>query len=288
MENFPEEGPKTGLIPQKKKKVFCLKPLTFCFITIFAVIALSLAVFLSLPPEDDMPSGDVDPSSINITFPTAAPSYAPPSAAPSTSQPTGATCNDGAKDSDQTDLDCGGEVCSPCGDGLMCLLDRDCRSTSCNTATLTCDETITRSPSAAPTSAPTRCQAGLAISCANFITSHAILWIHNTKTTWDENDAMNNNAYIKKVDEISPGMVLGSAIKFQMQIPPGEYGVMLIDDENHNGELDTNFIGLPTEGVGASRGAAGGPFGGPKWDDAKFTIECGGEATLIPVELWKA
>jgi len=99
---------------------------------------------------------------------------------------------------------------------------------------------------------------------------------------------MNNNAYIKKVDEISPGMVLGSAIKFQMQIPPGEYGVMLIDDENHNGELDTNFIGLPTEGVGASRGAAGGPFGGPKWDDAKFTIECGGEATLIPVELWKA
>ena len=50
---------------------------------------------------------------------------------------------------------------------------------------------------------------------------------------------------------------------------PGTYAIAFIHDENENGKLDTNFLGMPSEGVGASNDAKA-TFGQPKWDDAKF------------------
>ena len=38
-------------------------------------------------------------------------------------------------------------------------------------------------------------------------------------------------------------------------IEPGTYAVSLFHDENSNGKLDTNFLGIPREGVGASNDA---------------------------------
>jgi uncharacterized protein (DUF2141 family) len=35
-------------------------------------------------------------------------------------------------------------------------------------------------------------------------------------------------------------------------LPPGSYAVGLFHDENDNGRLDKNFLGIPTEGVGLS------------------------------------
>lgn len=35
-------------------------------------------------------------------------------------------------------------------------------------------------------------------------------------------------------------------------LPPGTYAVGVIDDENDNGKLDTNFLGIPKEGFGFS------------------------------------
>lgn len=51
----------------------------------------------------------------------------------------------------------------------------------------------------------------------------------------------------------------------------GTYAVALFHDENGNGQLDTNFIGIPSEGVGASNNRR--PLvGPPSWDDAKFRL----------------
>ena len=36
-------------------------------------------------------------------------------------------------------------------------------------------------------------------------------------------------------------------------IPPGTYAIAVIHDENMNGKLDTNRLGIPTEGYGFSR-----------------------------------
>ncbi len=50
-------------------------------------------------------------------------------------------------------------------------------------------------------------------------------------------------------------------------IRPGTYAVSVFHDENSNGRLDTNFLGIPREGVGASNNAKD-HFGPPKFHDA--------------------
>ena len=52
-------------------------------------------------------------------------------------------------------------------------------------------------------------------------------------------------------------------------VAPGTYAVSVFHDENSNGRLDTNFMGIPREGVGASNDARG-HFGPPKFDAAAF------------------
>lgn len=48
-------------------------------------------------------------------------------------------------------------------------------------------------------------------------------------------------------DNIDHGRLEGN-----FRIDPGTYGITLIDDENHNGKIDRNIIGLPREGFGFS------------------------------------
>jgi uncharacterized protein (DUF2141 family) len=52
-------------------------------------------------------------------------------------------------------------------------------------------------------------------------------------------------------------------------LQPGTYAVALFHDENSNGKLDTNFMGVPREGTGASNNAKG-HLGPPKFSDAAF------------------
>jgi uncharacterized protein (DUF2141 family) len=54
-------------------------------------------------------------------------------------------------------------------------------------------------------------------------------------------------------------------------VAPGTYAVALFHDENGDGKLDTNFVGIPREGVGVSNNKLRS-FGPPSWDDAKFTL----------------
>lgn len=68
----------------------------------------------------------------------------------------------------------------------------------------------------------------------------------------------------------------GKAIAEFNDLPLGEYAISVIHDENNNGELDTNWIGIPKEGVGASNNAKG-RMGPPKYDDAKFDFKEAGQ-----------
>ncbi|NTV51968.1 MAG: DUF2141 domain-containing protein [Candidatus Firestonebacteria bacterium] len=52
-------------------------------------------------------------------------------------------------------------------------------------------------------------------------------------------------------------------------VPGGDYVVSVIHDENQNDRVDTNFFGLPAEGVGVSNNAKG-KFGPPAFEDARF------------------
>jgi uncharacterized protein (DUF2141 family) len=57
-------------------------------------------------------------------------------------------------------------------------------------------------------------------------------------------------------------------------VAPGTYAVSVFHDENSNGKLDTNFMGIPREGVGASNDARG-HLGPPKFDSAAFRFAGG-------------
>ena len=57
-------------------------------------------------------------------------------------------------------------------------------------------------------------------------------------------------------------------------IEPGTYAVSVFHDENSNGKLDTNFLGIPREGVGASNDARG-HMGPPQFDAAHFQFSGG-------------
>lgn len=52
-------------------------------------------------------------------------------------------------------------------------------------------------------------------------------------------------------------------------IPPGTYALAVIHDENMDGKLDTNLLGIPTEGYGFSNDATGW-LGAPSFSAANF------------------
>ncbi len=55
-------------------------------------------------------------------------------------------------------------------------------------------------------------------------------------------------------------------------IAPGTYALALIHDENMNGELDTNWLGVPTEGYGFSNDAKA-LLGAPSFSAASFPYD---------------
>lgn len=54
-------------------------------------------------------------------------------------------------------------------------------------------------------------------------------------------------------------------------LPTGEYAISLYHDENDNGEMDANWMGIPSEDYACSRGAKGF-MGPPKWKNAVLQI----------------
>jgi uncharacterized protein (DUF2141 family) len=57
-----------------------------------------------------------------------------------------------------------------------------------------------------------------------------------------------------------------------LDLPPGTYALAVIHDENMNGELDTDWLGIPTEGYGFSNDAKG-VVGAPAFSAASFAYD---------------
>ena len=56
----------------------------------------------------------------------------------------------------------------------------------------------------------------------------------------------------------------------------GDYAVTVFHDKNSNGRLNTNFIGMPTEGVGVS----GNPGGMPRYSRSQVTLTNGSAISI--------
>ena len=68
-----------------------------------------------------------------------------------------------------------------------------------------------------------------------------------------------------------------------ISLPHGEYAVKVFHDENNNGKLDTRMFGIPAERYGFSNNA-GGKFGPPEYEDAKFIVEPATQKISITVQ----
>lgn len=83
----------------------------------------------------------------------------------------------------------------------------------------------------------------------------------------DENTFL-KDAFIGKVIRAGKGEV---NVVFE-NVPDGTYALSVIHDENKNGELDSNLIGIPREGFGFSNDAMG-TFGPPSFEKSGFVLK---------------
>ena len=67
-------------------------------------------------------------------------------------------------------------------------------------------------------------------------------------------------------------------------LAPGEYAVAAFHDADADGKLNTNLLGLPTEGFGFSNGAVGF-MGPPDFDEAAVTIGTASERVTVSVPI---
>lgn len=66
-------------------------------------------------------------------------------------------------------------------------------------------------------------------------------------------------------------------------VQPGNYAVSVIHDANSNNRFDTNFLGIPTEGYGASQNKL--PFAAaPKFSANEFAVAATG-TTVVNIRL---
>ncbi|HEU5134990.1 MAG TPA: DUF2141 domain-containing protein [Steroidobacteraceae bacterium] len=71
-------------------------------------------------------------------------------------------------------------------------------------------------------------------------------------------------------------------VKLQFKdLMPGAYAVQVMHDENENNQLDTNFLGIPTEGYGFSNNP--NVMRKAHYDEARFDV--GVEAANITIRL---
>ena len=64
----------------------------------------------------------------------------------------------------------------------------------------------------------------------------------------------------------------GQAVVWKIvDVPYGDYGIAVFHDENSNGKMDKNLLGIPLEPYGFSNNQRVN-FGAPKWDKGKVAV----------------
>ena len=89
--------------------------------------------------------------------------------------------------------------------------------------------------------------------------------IYDSKDTWLGDNYVATQSILVK-ENMSDGVVMAT-----FEVEPGDYAVSVHHDDNDNGKMDTNFIGIPKEPTGLSNGAVP-KFGPPKYKDAVFPV----------------
>ena len=76
------------------------------------------------------------------------------------------------------------------------------------------------------------------------------------------------------------------SVVFTAMLPPGKYGASVLHDENKNGKMDKNFLGVPQEGYGVTNNPKP-RFRGATFDEARFTLPREGATLTISIQYFQ-
>ena len=108
----------------------------------------------------------------------------------------------------------------------------------------------------------------------------ALVAIFDSKEAWPKLDKALRLEKIKPIKDDTVTLTL-------RELPPGEYAVEVIHDENENGKLDMRWLPYPrpAEGAGVSNDATA-TVGPPSYSDARFRLGAGGGAITLHMRYW--
>ena len=72
-------------------------------------------------------------------------------------------------------------------------------------------------------------------------------------------------------------------VTFECELPPGVHGASVLHDENANGQMDTNAVGIPLEGYGVSNNPKP-RLRAATFKESTFTLPPGGATMTISVQ----
>ncbi|WP_425391403.1 DUF2141 domain-containing protein [Ekhidna sp.] len=92
----------------------------------------------------------------------------------------------------------------------------------------------------------------------------------------------NHEDHFLSKEVMSDGKLIDSStMEFSFKgLGQGTYAVSIYQDENDNGKLDANFMGIPSEPYAFSNNAKG-MFGPPSFQDCQFEIKEGAKQIII-------
>jgi uncharacterized protein (DUF2141 family) len=102
-----------------------------------------------------------------------------------------------------------------------------------------------------------------------------MIWIWNAPSGFPEKG---NEAYRKIV--LPGSSVVNGTANTTVTLPPGTYAVSTLHDENNNGQMDKNFMGIPKEGYGSSSKVIT-HLHPPSFDQAKFALPPSGAEIAV-------
>jgi uncharacterized protein (DUF2141 family) len=84
-----------------------------------------------------------------------------------------------------------------------------------------------------------------------------------------------------QVKAAGPGRVV-----FIANLPPGRYGASVLHDENKNGRMDKDLLGIPLEGYGVTNNPKPA-LRAATFDEARFTLPPEGASLTISIQYFK-
>lgn len=90
-------------------------------------------------------------------------------------------------------------------------------------------------------------------------------------SVFKDQEGFEDEVPVKLVTISKGGSLKDGVLKTEISLPPDNYGVALVDDENNDGDMNYNFVGKPLEGFGFSDYYHTG-FSKPKFSDFSFNL----------------